>query len=577
MAEPTSFVALNIGSQRVSIAEFSATPQGGLLLKKYSSSELLGDPAADSSRNAQVAASVKELSAELGLKKEAVRYAISGQSVFTRFVKLPPLTEEKVGDIVEFEAQQNVPFPINEVVWDYQLLGGEDSVEPEAVLVAIKSDALNEINDAVTGPGLQTAMVDVAPMALYNAFRYNYSDVSEPALLVDIGARTTNLIYIEGNSVFTRSIPVGGSTITTSIAKEFQAPFLEAEQKKIEDGFVALGGAYADHEDEAIAAMSKVIRNTLTRLHAEVVRTNNFYRTQQGGSLPSVVYLCGATVSMPYIREFFTEKLNLPVEFFNPLRNVLVAPEADSEKISAEAHKMGELVGLGLRGLSSCPMELDLVPESVAKARELTERKPFFVLAGACVVAFLAAAGFFYSKGAQLAQSETAAFDAKATNLNRYASKIKEWETVQSEVDMKTEPFTEAVFNRIFWVSLLDDINQRFTSDTLWLTELEPLSGEEPVTESLFEGDGGAGDGDSAEGERKMIDAIRIMGLYRENPLREQVVVQFYEQLKESGNFSLEELDQKDVITRLDSGDDRWAQVFEMIIPLDPGIRIPVE
>jgi type IV pilus assembly protein PilM len=279
------------------MAIFSATPQGGLLLKNYSSTELLGDPAADAARMAQVEASVKELVGGLNLKKESVRYAISGQSVFTRFVKLPPLTEEKVADIVEFEAQQNVPFPINEVVWDYQLLGGGDSLEPEAVLVAIKSDALNELNEAVTGSGLQTETVDVAPMALYNAFRYNYSDVSETALLVDIGARTTNLIYIEGSNVFTRSIPVGGSTITTAIAKEFQAPFLEAEQKKIQDGFVALGGAYADHEDAAIAAMSKVIRNTLTRLHAEIVRTNNFYRTQQGGSLPSVVYLCGATVS----------------------------------------------------------------------------------------------------------------------------------------------------------------------------------------------------------------------------------------------------------------------------------------
>ena len=110
MAEPTSFVALNIGSQRVSMAVFSATSQGGLLIKNYSSTELLGDPAADAARMAQVEASVKELVGGLNLKKESVRYAISGQSVFTRFVKLPPLTEEKVADIVEFEAQQNVPF-----------------------------------------------------------------------------------------------------------------------------------------------------------------------------------------------------------------------------------------------------------------------------------------------------------------------------------------------------------------------------------------------------------------------------------------------------------------------------------
>ena len=127
-------------------------------------------------------------------------------------------------------------------------------------------------------------MVDVAPMALYNAFRYNYADVQGCSLLIDIGARTTNLIFVEPNKVFSRSIPIGGTTFTANIAKEFSEPFGAAEERKRSDGFVSLGGSYAEPSDPEIARVSKIIRNSMTRLHAEITRSISFYRAQQGGS-----------------------------------------------------------------------------------------------------------------------------------------------------------------------------------------------------------------------------------------------------------------------------------------------------
>ena len=92
------------------------------------------------------------------------------------------------------------------------------------MLVAIKADLLDEINAAVEDPGLQTTLVDVAPMALYNAFRYNYSELTGCSLVIDIGARTTNLLFVEPGKIFSRSIPIGGSSITAAIAKEFNEP-----------------------------------------------------------------------------------------------------------------------------------------------------------------------------------------------------------------------------------------------------------------------------------------------------------------------------------------------------------------
>src|SRR5437868_2687399 len=358
MAKPPRIISLNLGSQTIGLAEFQAQAQGGVVLQNYRLREVLIDPAGEGIRRMQTSATVREMMAELQIRNEAVNYAVSAQSVFARFVKLPAVEEEKIERIIAFEAQQNVPFPIDEVVWDYQLIGGGGEEQVQVVLVAIKSDLLDEMNAAVEETGLRTAIVDVATMALYNAFRCNYADLGGCTLLVDIGARTTNLLFIEPQKIFSRSIPVGGSSITVAIAKEFNEPFAAAEFRKKRDGFVSLGGAYAEPADAEVARVSKLMRSTMTRLHAEVMRSISHYRAQQQGNTPERVFLCGETASAPYMREFFHEKLQIPIEFFNPLRNVAVAHSAPVKELTLSAHLLGELVGLALRSVSACPIGL---------------------------------------------------------------------------------------------------------------------------------------------------------------------------------------------------------------------------
>jgi len=136
MADSQSIVALNIGSQRVTMGLLAPSNNGGLILKKYASSMILADPAAEMTRLPQIRIAVAELVSKLELSKHKVSYAVSGQSVFTRFVKLPSLEDDDIEQLVAFEAQQHVPFPINEVVWDWQLLNSEAG-QQEVVLVAI--------------------------------------------------------------------------------------------------------------------------------------------------------------------------------------------------------------------------------------------------------------------------------------------------------------------------------------------------------------------------------------------------------------------------------------------------------
>src|ERR1700738_4670185 len=158
-------LSLNLGSQSIELAEFSALPNGGLVLQGYHTRELLVDPA-DGAQHASIAVALREMLDALQIKNGEVKYAIAENLVFTRFVKLPSIDAEKIERIIAFEAQQNVPFPIDEVVWDYQVVGAGTGEQVEVVLVAIKGDLLEEINAVVEAAGLGTSIVDGGTMGL---------------------------------------------------------------------------------------------------------------------------------------------------------------------------------------------------------------------------------------------------------------------------------------------------------------------------------------------------------------------------------------------------------------------------
>lgn len=245
MAAPAHLVTLNIGSQTIGLAEFRVI-NGRLVLLNYRFRETPLDPETGQRRDAhealqETAAALRETMHEMHIHVADVNYAVAAQSVFVRFVKLPALDAEKIDKIIAFEAQQNVPFPIDQVVWDYQLVGGGMGEQIQVVIVAIKRDLLDEINNAVEETGLRTRILDVASMGLYNAFCYNYTDLKGCSLLVDIGARTTNILFIESGRIFSRSLPIGSSAITAAVAKEFGESFAAAETRKNTDAFVALG------------------------------------------------------------------------------------------------------------------------------------------------------------------------------------------------------------------------------------------------------------------------------------------------------------------------------------------------
>ena len=572
MSPQTRILSLNLGTHTIGLAEFYAQPNGGLLLNGFRTREILVEPSNESARNAQIAVLLREMLGELGINGGRVNYATAAQSVFARFVELPAVEEEKIERIIAFEAQQNVPFPIDEVVWDYQLVGGGAGEQIQVVLVAIKEDLLERVNAAVESTGLRTSIVCVAMMALYNAFRYSYGDLPGCSLLVDIGARITNLLFMEPGKIFSRSVAIGGASVTSAIAKEFNEPFAAAEVRKKRRDFAGLGNAATESGDPEMARVSKIVRATMTRLHAELTRSISHYHGQQKGNLPERVYLCGGTTATPYLREFFEEKLQLPVEFFNPLRNVAVSEAVDAAELARSVHVLGEVIGLALRSATTCPIELDLRPRSVVRRQETERRRPFLMLAAACFILGLLAWGVYFWRAATVENRAAARLQEKVDALRRIERQMNEVRKHTATLDAESTPLVAAIHDRNFWPLVLEDLNTRLPKADIWVTELVPtsggkqLAGLEPRATVATP---------TQKSQTPAIDGLVVRGLYLFNSKQQEVVVDYFRNLIGSPWFAIDPNNQAKVMRPTTPNSTEWAFPYELHLDLRKAMPVP--
>jgi len=205
-----SFLAIDFGAGSLRLGEFEVNEAGGLRLKGFAIKPLGAEGAQEATREATILKALQEVLVEKNIQSKNVNVCAPGFHVFSKFVRLPPVDAGKVTQIIQYEAQQNVPFPLAEVVWDYQILGSAPSGELEVLLVAIKSDVVEGLFRVAEQAKLRLNLCDASPAALCNAFRYNYGDLEDCTMLLDIGAKTSNLLFFEKGKVFFPQHQSGG-------------------------------------------------------------------------------------------------------------------------------------------------------------------------------------------------------------------------------------------------------------------------------------------------------------------------------------------------------------------------------
>ena len=476
-------LTLNIGSAKAVLAEYALSGKRNLTLTAYGSGDL---PTVDVNDPASISASLppvlSQIMREAGIKPAPVVVSLSGQMVFPRFAKLPMTGDaEKTAQMVRYEVEQNVPFPIDEIVSDYQLLGATPEGEQAAMIVAAKLEGVRAVTDAVIQAGLKPATVDVAPMAVLNALKFTYPGLTGCSVVLDIGSKTTNLIIIENEKIYNRSIPVAGNTITKEITQAFGCSFEEAEQLKLERGYVSLGGVTED-ADEVTDRVSKVIRTVLTRLHAEISRSINFYRSQQGGNAPARLFLTGGTVRLPQLDQFFMESLQVDVEFLNPFGSVRVGPKVDAAALEGDAFTLAESVGLALRETDAAAIEINLMPPELVAAARNVKRIPFLAVGA---VAFLAALGVgivVQMRGADVAKAKLERVESRNNALKGFEAKLKAGQKAEQDALEKSDEFQRLLVSRSEALQRISAVRKSLLPG-MWITEWTAIPAKEEELE----------------------------------------------------------------------------------------------
>jgi type IV pilus assembly protein PilM len=536
MSTPKRIFTLSAGSQTVSLAEFRPDKKGALQLHAFQTRELVPDPAADATRVAQSALAVGEMVESMKAKGLPLRFTLPAQSTFSRMVKLPAMSGADLAQTVTFEAKQNIPYPLEEVVWDHRVVYETQAHEPEVLIAAAKTDLLEEWTTAVDRAGMQPNGIELATIALYNSFRYNYGEPDGCTLLIDLGARTTNLLFIEPGKFFIRTISSGGSTLTSAVAKEFAEPFTMAEARKRTNGFIGQGSNFAEPEDPDQARLAKVLRNAATRLHAEVTRSISFYRSQQAGAAPQRVILCGNGAQTPLMTEFWEEKLTLPVEIFNPLRCIGASKNASAATPELSSAQLGEHVGLALQGIFQCPVSVNLLPPALRRKSRVGQIALAIGLSAACVSAPLLAWGFHLRHDAEWAASQASARVPQIAEAKKLATQFKDLQQQINTSLQTAKPLEQAVSERRYWITLLDQIHACLPEELVWITsfDLEPSKeskGDDPAPPQKGPAATPASGGKPQPPAQPTVRYL-LKGFYMENPKGSEVVDAFGKSLR---------------------------------------------
>jgi type IV pilus assembly protein PilM len=429
-------LTLNIGSSTVTLAEY-AENSGSLKLINYGIAPLAAPIDAGNAETILVPA-IMDVMREKGIKPGKVALSVSGQMAFQRFAAIPDVGgSDKFEQSIRFEIEQNVPFPIDEMVCDRQVLGDTPDGDKSVMIVAAKVAQIEEITSAVQAAGFDPEVVDIAPIALTNAVKSFADATQECSMILDIGARTTSLVIVDDEKLYMRSIPVSGGTITKEIAQAFGCSMEEAEIVKREKAYVSVGGVTED-EDPTVDKISKICRTVMTRLQAEVTRSVNFYRSQQNGRSPVKMYLAGGSSLIPGIDDFLAESLHIEVEYFNPFSAVGVGGSVDVEQLGSEGIVIAGTVGLALHVAKKSYYSVNLLPPSIIESHADKMRIPFVASA---VVALLAALAMVFVS----LNNDCEVLEAKCDALSGDSSKLKNIERgIVSALELETKAKAQA-------------------------------------------------------------------------------------------------------------------------------------
>ena len=355
---------------------------------------LTGSGVKDAERDELVALSLRQFVTQNALGKDDIVVSVPSQNSFARFVNLPPVEPKRIPEIVKFEAVQQIPFDINDVQWDWQLITEPGTGENKVGIFAIKNDVVNSVLEHFGREDVRVSYVQMAPMALYNYVLYDRPDLSgsdtEAAIVLNIGAENTDLVVCTKSTVWQRSISMGGNAFTKAIADTFKLNFEKAEKLK-------RTAAMSKYARQIFQAMGPVF----TDLASEVQRSLGFYSSSNPNTKLLKVIALGGGTKMRGLLKYLQQSLQIPIERPDSFKRLSIRSDVSAAKFHESVSDFGVVYGLALQGLGLGRIESNLLPRSIARSAAWAGKAKYFT-AAACIlllVSVLCFARTLFDKG----------------------------------------------------------------------------------------------------------------------------------------------------------------------------------
>lgn len=350
---------------------------------------------------------------------------VPGYMLLTKNIKVPQVEKSRQQQIIAFEAQNNLPYGLHEMVWGSQIIA-TDGVEAEVVLFALKSDAATRFTEAVTSTGLTPTVVQAATLMDYQAYRLVERNADEEVLLVNIGARSTNLTFVSSSGFSIQNASIGGNFLTQSISDSIGKPFLAAEQLKIS---YFTGQLQASAGDPLLEKLQAAAQSFARRLGQDLTRRIINYKRQTQGRAPTKILLTGRASLLPGLSEQLCESQKISVDYFDPTTTLQIGRAVNTQYLEVFRFQMSEAVGEAARLVMPEPIGVNLLPGAIAESMEFSKKKPFIIAAAAlfAIAPFPAAYHFFNAnKALEISKRATDAEVQKYTTSQDAINKARE-------------------------------------------------------------------------------------------------------------------------------------------------------
>jgi len=342
--KPKSVVGLDIGSSAVKAVELKTSAKG-YRVAAIASEPVPPDSIVDGAiiDGGAVAEAIRRLFAQKNFKTKEVAASLSGNAVIVKKISLPVMTEQELADSISWEAEQYIPFDIQDVSLDYQVLdsgaGPDGKGTMEVLLVAAKKEKIADYTSVITQAGRQAVVVDVDAFALQNAYEANYGAGPSVVVLLNAGASATNVnIISNGQSLFTRDLSLGGNSYTEAVQRELNLPFESAEAAK--KGFPVEGHTFED--------VRPVLHAVTENLLLDIQKTFDFYKATAASDQIDRIVLSGGASAVDGFADALADRFGVAVEYFDPFRQVTFE-RAPADNVAELAATAAVAVGLALR------------------------------------------------------------------------------------------------------------------------------------------------------------------------------------------------------------------------------------